>query len=75
MTSLCGAAGTAAEMLGFVIFTACRTNEVIGARWTEIDRASSTWRIPGARMKMNQDHVQKRPSEPEEILTRSLIST
>jgi len=57
MTSLCGAAGTAAEMLGFLIFTGCRTNEVIGARWTEIDRASSTWRIPGARMKMSQDHV------------------
>src|SRR5450631_2037452 len=57
MTSLCGAAGTAAEMLGILIFTGCRTNEVIGARWTEIDRASSTWRIPGARMKMSQDHV------------------
>jgi integrase len=55
--NLRAAAGTAAEMLEFVIFTACRTNEVIGARWSEIDRYSSTWRIPGARMKMNQDHV------------------
>jgi integrase len=55
--NLRAAAGIAAEMLGFVIFTACRTNEVIGARWSEIDRYSSTWRIPGARMKMNQDHV------------------
>jgi integrase len=44
-------------MLGFLIFTACRTNEVLEARWSEIDRTSSTWRIPGARMKMNQDHV------------------
>jgi integrase len=57
MTSLRGAAGTAAEMLGFLVFTGCRTNEVIGAQWTEIDRALSTWRIPGARMKMSQDHV------------------
>jgi integrase len=57
MTSLRGAAGTAAEMLGFLVFTGCRTNEVIGAQWTEIDRALSTWRIPGVRMKMSQDHV------------------
>jgi integrase len=57
MTSLRGATGAAAEMLGFLIFTGCRTNEVLGAQRTEIDRASSTWRIPGARMKMSQDHV------------------
>jgi integrase len=50
------AGGTAAQMLAFLIFTACRTNEVLEARWSEIDRTSSTWRIPGARMKMNQDH-------------------
>jgi integrase len=52
-----GAAGTAAEMLGFLVFIGCRTNEVLGAQWTEIDRALSTWRIPGTRMKMSQDHV------------------
>lgn len=57
MTVLTGAAGTAAEMLRFVIFTSCRTNEAIEARWSEIDRASSAWRIPGERMKMDQDHV------------------
>jgi integrase len=57
ITDLRAATGVAAEMLRFVIFTACRTNEVIGARWSEIDKSSSTWRIPGARMKMNQDHV------------------
>jgi integrase len=56
MSVLRSADGTAAQMLGFLIFTACR-NEVLEARWSEIDRASSTWRIPGARMKMNQDHV------------------
>jgi integrase len=57
MTSLGGAAGTAAEMLGFLVFTGCRTNEVLGVQWTEIDRSLSTWRIPGARIKMSQDHV------------------
>jgi integrase len=57
MTDLSAAGGTAASMLRFLIFTACRTNEVVDARWSEIDRPSSTWRIPGERMKMNQDHV------------------
>ncbi|HMM92963.1 tyrosine-type recombinase/integrase [Bradyrhizobium sp.] len=54
---LSSAAGIAAAMLRFLIFTACRTNEVVGARWSEIDRPSSTWRIPSERMKMHQDHV------------------
>lgn len=53
---LTGAGGVAAAMLRFVIFTACRTNEVIDARWTEIDRPDAIWRIPGERMKMDQDH-------------------
>lgn len=57
MTDLSAAGGTAASMLRFLILTACRTNEVVDARWSEIDRASSTWRIPGERMKMHQDHV------------------
>jgi integrase len=57
MTVLSSAAGAAAAMLRFLIFTACRTNEVVEARWSEIDKPSSAWRIPGERMKMNQDHV------------------
>lgn len=53
---LAGASGTAAAMLRFLIFTACRTNEAVEAHWSEIDRPSSTWKIPGERMKMDQDH-------------------
>ncbi|WP_420971630.1 tyrosine-type recombinase/integrase [Bradyrhizobium sp. B120] len=51
--------GRAAMALRFLIFTVCRTNEIVGAKWTEIDRAFPTgpvWRIPGERMKMDQDH-------------------
>ena len=70
ITDLRAATGVAAEMLRFVIFTACRTNEVIGARWSEIDRSSSTWRIPGARMKMNQDHVVPLSDPAIDILDR-----
>jgi integrase len=57
MVDLSGAAGIAASMLRFLIFTACRTNEVVEARRSEVDRSSSTWKIPGERMKMSQDHV------------------
>ncbi len=57
MGDLLAALGIAATMLSFLIFTSCRTNEVIEARWSEIDLPSSTWKIPGERMKMNQDHV------------------
>jgi integrase len=57
VTDLAAAVGTAALMLRFLILTACRTNEVVEARRSEIDRPSSAWKIPGERMKMNQDHV------------------
>jgi integrase len=57
MAHLSGSRGIAASMLRFLILTACRTNEVVDARWSEIDRPSSTWKIPGGRMKMHQDHV------------------
>ncbi|MET4384547.1 integrase [Bradyrhizobium sp. F1.4.3] len=53
---LADAPGTAAAMLRFLIFTACRTNEAVEGHWSEIDRPGSTWRIPGERMKMDQDH-------------------
>ncbi|WP_338688065.1 integrase arm-type DNA-binding domain-containing protein [Bradyrhizobium sp. 26S5] len=52
--------GRAAVALRFLILTVCRTNEIVGAKWTEVDRTFATgpvWRIPGERMKMDQDHV------------------
>jgi integrase len=56
MKLLAGAPGTAAAMLRFLILTGCRTNEAVEAHWSEIDRPGSTWKIPGERMKMDQDH-------------------
>jgi integrase len=40
----------------FVILTAARTSEVLGARWEEIDRDTSTWTIPGRRIKAGREH-------------------
>jgi integrase len=70
MADLSAAGGVAASMLRFLIFTACRTNEVVVARWSEIDRPSSTWKIPGERMKMRQDHVVPLPATALAILDK-----
>lgn len=42
--------------LQFTILTAARTGEVIGARWSEMDLANSSWTIPADRMKMGREH-------------------
>lgn len=46
----------AALALEFTILTACRTGEVLGATWAEIDLAKSIWTIPPARMKSGNEH-------------------
>jgi integrase len=46
--------GVPARALEFAILTAARTNEVIGARWSEIE--NSTWIISAARMKSEREH-------------------
>jgi integrase len=40
----------------FLILNACRTAEVIGATWPEIDLAGKVWTIPAARMKARMEH-------------------
>ena len=40
----------------FLILTAARTGEVIGARWNEIDLLDKTWTVPAARMKAHREH-------------------
>ena len=56
MVTLRGRKGVAASALDFLILTAARTSEVIGARWSEIDLGSKLWSIPGERMKAGRDH-------------------
>jgi integrase len=46
----------AARALEFLILTAARTGEVIGARWSEIDLTNKVWTIPAARMKAHREH-------------------
>jgi integrase len=46
----------AAKALEFIILTAVRTGEALGATWDEIDFAGKTWKVPAERMKAGRDH-------------------
>jgi integrase len=48
--------GTAARALEFLILTAGRTGEVIGARPAEFDLKAGVWTIAAARMKAKREH-------------------
>ena len=45
-----------ARALEFVILTAARTGEVIGARWEELDVDGRTWTVPASRTKTGREH-------------------
>jgi integrase len=46
----------AARGLEFLILTACRTGELVGMVWDEVDTKAKTWTIPGARTKSRRTH-------------------
>lgn len=45
-----------AKCLEFLILTATRTSEALGARWAEIDLEAGIWTIPADRMKAGKIH-------------------
>ena len=47
---------TNAKALRFTILTTCRTTEVLGASWNEIDFQTKVWTIPPERMKSQRAH-------------------
>jgi integrase len=56
MVSLRSQEGIAARALEFLILTAARTGEIIGARWDEVDLKEKIWTVPGLRMKAGREH-------------------
>jgi integrase len=56
MQVLAGCDRIQAQALRFLILTASRTEEVIGARWEEIDLEDAVWDIPAERMKGDRRH-------------------
>ncbi|MCA3139747.1 MAG: tyrosine-type recombinase/integrase [Rhodocyclaceae bacterium] len=63
--------GIAARCMEFVILTAARTGEAIGATWDEINMDTRTWTIPGKRMKMHEPHIVPL-SEPAVAILRAV---
>lgn len=49
-------AATSAQALQFLILTAARTGEVLGAQWSEIDFKERLWTVPAERMKAGKVH-------------------
>lgn len=47
----------AGKALGLAPYVFVRASELTGARWAEVDLASSFWRIPAERMKAKGEHI------------------
>jgi integrase len=60
-----------AQALRFIVLTASRMNEVLGARWDEIDLRAAQWTIPASRMKSRREHCVPLSPQAMELL-RSL---
>lgn len=56
MKALKAIEGMGARALEFAIYTATRSGEVRGARWSEINLKTAIWIIPAERMKMDKEH-------------------
>lgn len=56
MAALKAVDGLGARALEFTILTACRSGEVRGATWAEIDEKAGVWTIPADRMKADKEH-------------------
>lgn len=62
------AQGMGALALQFIIMTACRSGEVRGATWDEVDLDKRLWTIPADRMKGGKSHVVPLTDEAIELL-------
>lgn len=56
VTDLRAMPGTAPLALEFMLLTAARTGEVVGAKWDEVDLDSKVWTVPAERMKAGREH-------------------
>jgi integrase len=67
-----GQPGEAARALRFLILTAARTGEVIGATGKEIDRERGMWTVPAERMKAGKEHRLPLPAEALALLPNEM---
>ena len=65
-------AGLAVKLaLRFLILTAARSGEILGATWREMDLDRKEWRIPGERMKGGIEHRIPLSAEAVEVLKQA----
>jgi integrase len=71
MAALRAEQGVAARALEFVVLTAARTGEALGARWPELDMDERVWTVPAGRIKAGKEH--RVPlSDPALVLLRRM---
>ena len=69
-------AGVAVKLgFEFLVLTACRSGEMRGARWEEIDLEAGEWRIPPERMKHKREHRVPLSGRAREILAEARENT
>jgi integrase len=56
MAELSKREGITTQALRFLILTAARTGEVLGATWDEVDLGNAIWTVPANRMKSGKEH-------------------
>ena len=67
-----GATPSVKLALRFLTLTACRSGEVRGCRWDEIDPNEAIWTIPEERTKTQQEHVVPLSRQAMELLRQAL---
>ena len=60
--------GTGPRALEFLILTAARTGEVIGAKWAEVDLNKKEWTVPAERTKADKEHRVPLPDTAMKLL-------
>jgi integrase len=66
-----GMGETARLAFEFLVLTAARTGEVLGARWEEIDWDAALWTVPAARTKTRREHRVPLAARAVEIVSRA----
>jgi integrase len=56
MAKVRSAASITARALEFIVLTAARSGEAVGATWDEIDFEAKVWLVPASRMKAGREH-------------------
>jgi integrase len=70
MVDLLACDSIAARALEFLILTAARSGEVLGAQWNEVDLNNRTWTVPAARTKAHREHRVPLSDRAAEILSK-----